>query len=195
MIERLLQFAKLTHDFNQIKRKIFATGEDRWETDSEHSFQLAMVGWFLVESEGLALRKDMVIKLALVHDLVEVFAGDVYAYDSDQGIHQSKKENEKLAAEKLQSIFPDFLEMHKLILEYEALSSEEAKFVYALDKLLPEINNYLDGGKSWKYFKISLDQIQHKRIVQVKENSSLILSYLKELLYFVEKDRQTFFGD
>jgi putative hydrolase of HD superfamily len=79
-IKNILNFVDFTIKFNQLKRTIFATGEDRLENDSEHSFQLAMVSWYIISTKRLKYNIDKVIQYALVHDLVEIYAGDTFLF-------------------------------------------------------------------------------------------------------------------
>lgn len=194
MIDNLLKFVALTHKFNQIKRKIYATGEDRWESDSEHAFQLAMCAWYLIEKDNLHLDKDLVIKYALVHDLVEIYAGDTFAFDKDQVKLDSQKAREALAAKKLEEEIPEFSDVHKLIQQYENLVDEESKFVYALDKLLPAMNNYLDSGKTWKELGMNLAEVQREKKRKIEPNSEVVYKYWQELDRILSREEDKFFG-
>ena len=154
-IESILRFSKLLHGLQQVKRKIFANGEDRLENDAEHQYQLALMAWYIIDSEKLNLDKDLVIKYGLIHDFVEVYAGDTYFYGDRSG----KIEREKLAALKLLNEYPEFPNLHELIENYEGQIDEEARFIYALDKLLPIINIYVDEGRTWKEHGITRQMI------------------------------------
>lgn len=162
-LQRLLKFVKLTNDFQEIERVVLTRGSERYENDSEHSFQLAVVAWYIIDSEKLDLDIGKVLKYSLVHDLVEVYAGDTFAFDKDQSLHDSKKERERLAYEKLKQEYAEFPDMTEMILSYEEMIDEEARFVYALDKIVPMMNMYLDGGRTWQRRGITLtDHIKNK---------------------------------
>ncbi len=156
-LERLLKFIKLTNDFQEIERVVLTRGSERYENDSEHSFQLAIVAWYIIDSEKLDLDIGKVLKYSLVHDLVEVYAGDTFAFDKDQTLHDSKKERERLAYERLKQEYAEFPDMTEMILGYESAQDEEARFVYALDKIVPMMNMYLDGGRTWQRRGVTLD--------------------------------------
>lgn len=163
----IISFTKFLNHFRMVKRTIYLPWEDRMENDAEHSFQLAMLAWYIVNSYSIPLDIDKIIKFALVHDLVETYAWDVFFYTSNLNELKQKSDKEKQAAKLIKENFPSFLELHKLISEYELNNSEEAKFVYSLDKLLPIINTYLDNGRTWKEFDISLDvllELKDKKI-------------------------------
>lgn len=160
-MDQLLQFVRFTHQFQQIKRTIYATGEDRNENDSEHSFQLALVGWYLVETQEFPLDVGKVIKYALVHDLVEVYAGDTFYYAKKE--EKSLKQNrEGEALQKIKDNFAEFPEIYSLISSYQIKKDPESRFIYALDKIMPVINIYLDKGKSWQRDKISYAMVRTK---------------------------------
>ncbi len=161
-IKDLLKFVEFTHKFQQIKRVIYVTGEDRNENDMEHSFQLALTAWYLVDSLKLNLNKEKIISYALAHDLVETYAGDVNFHHRTKEINKSKVQNEAAAAKRMKSEFPEFTQLHKTIENYEKKADEESRLVYALDKLLPVINIYLDKGRSWKADQITYEMVRHK---------------------------------
>jgi putative hydrolase of HD superfamily len=148
-INNLLQFVDFTHKFQQLRRQIFATGEERNENDAEHSFQLALCGWYIVCAKGLNWSLELIMKYALAHDLVEVYAGDTYFHTTDKSLRDTKKEREINALGRIKAEFPEFHELHQIIEEYEERKNPEARLIYALDKLLPVINIYLDNGRSW----------------------------------------------
>lgn len=192
-LNNLLKFTSFTHKFQQVKRIIFVTGEDRLENDSEHSFQLALLGWYIISSSKLDLNIDLVIKYSLVHDLVETYAGDTYFHTTDRKERDSKVDREAEAAKRIQEEFPDFDDLHTLIQDYESKSNPEAKFVYALDKLIPVLNIYLDNGRSWHEHKVTLKMARTKdeKIAVSPEVTKL----WKELVKLLEKDEDTLFPD
>lgn len=184
-LEELLSLVALTHSFQQIRRRIYATGEDRFENDAEHSFQLAFVAWYLIEKEGLALNKEKVLTYALCHDIVEVYAGDVFFHRS-AAEEQKKVDLEREAAEKLSEMYPDFPALTDTLRAYEEKSDPESKFIYALDKLLPIFNIMLDQGRSWQLNDISLEKLyegKHAKIAHdpvIQEYFILIVAVLKK---------------
>lgn len=191
--ESLLQFIKLTHEFQQIKREMFVTGEDRKENDLEHSAQLAFVAWYIADSEQLPLDKNLLIKYSMIHDLVEVYAGDTYIF-ADDSMKNSKAQREEAARMVLLEKFPEFPELHELIESYERRDTKEAEFVYALDKLLPMLNIYLDDGKTWK----SKDHITLDRLVEYK-NSKIAVApdvepYYIQLIEILRTEEQKYFN-
>jgi len=156
-LEALQRFNDLLLQYQRIERVMRVPGTERNENDVEHSYMLTMLAWYLIEKDKLSLNKDLVIKYALVHDLVEVYAGDTYIYDEEA--RKTKHEREGKAAQRLALEFPDFSELHTLIAEYERQDTAESRFVRALDKLHPMLCIYVDGGRFWKEKRVSLDMI------------------------------------
>lgn len=179
---------KMTNKFRLIERKVFSG--IRRENDSEHSYQLAMLAWYIVSAEDFSLNKDLVIKYALIHDIVEVYAGDTSCYRSDKE-NTEKKKREKEAINRLKQEFGDFDDLHELIEKYENQEDNESRFVYALDKLVPTINIYLDNGKAWKEFKITFDKMTSNKTRKIAISKE-IEPYFKELLQILEENKDMF---
>ncbi len=175
-MDELLKFVKLTQEFRAVKRKIALPKENREENDAEHSYQLAIVAWYLISTQGLKLDLSLALRYALVHDLVEVYAGDTPAIQKGyEEVQRTKHEREEKAALRLRKEFGEFPEMHALIDAYELRPDEESKFIYALDKIIPVMNIYLDEGHSWKIHNISLDDI-----IENKKNKVLVSEEVKK---------------
>jgi len=175
----ILKFLKLLHLFQQVRRATLVTGEDRQENDFEHSYQLAMLGWYLIERKKLKLDSSLVVKYSLVHDLVEAYAGDTYTYGLVE--KEVKHEKETKAQKKLEEEFADFPEMNALIKNYEERNDEESRFVYALDKIIPMLNNYSDNGRTWKKHNITLEMLINQKQGKV-EVSPECKAYFDELV-------------
>lgn len=186
-IFELLNFVSFTIKFQQIKRSVFANGEDRHENDAEHSFQLALVAWYIIDTKKLGLDVDKVLKYALIHDLVETYAGDVDHYAGKE-IREQKKKNEKLAFQKIKNDFPDFHEMIDFINEYENKANKEARFIYALDKMITPMNIYLDKGRSWFHSNVTLDMVKTKQEkITISKEIESIWNELVKVLETVEE--------
>jgi len=185
-LDELIEFVKFTHKFQQVKRVVYATGENRLENDAEHCFQIAMVGWYLIEKEKLKLDLNKVIKYALVHDLVEVYAGDISAFDNNS--RKNKAANEKKAYKTLVRKFPKYYSLKTLIINYEIQADAESRFIYALDKLIVPINIYLDGGRSWKKEGVTLDMIIENKTKKIAVDPFL-LDYLNELIKLLKENK------
>ncbi len=191
-IEGLLKFARFLDNFQKIERKLWLNGRDHPENDVEHSFQLAMLSWYAIGTYKLPLDADKVLKYALVHDLVEVYAGDTDAFDRDPDQHTSKKGREHTALEQIKKEFEEFPELSGLIEQYEERSDEESKFVYALDKVLGPINIYFDGGRSWHKKGVTLEEMVAYKVDKVSLHPE-VKKYFEQMLEILKKDEHTLF--
>jgi len=193
-IEDILKFIKLTHKFQKVERKVFIIGQDRMENDFEHSYQLAMLAWYMVNVGNFELDKDKVIKYALIHDFVEVYAGDIDIYTQDKaGMKELKAKNEKEAQNRLKEEFSEFSDMNDLIELYEARNDKESRFVYALDKLIPIINIYLDKGRTWKEFNVTLDMMIKVKSGKVELDKD-VKYYFDEMVKILKSDGPSLFA-
>lgn len=163
--EALFPFMQLMSAFKKVERAIRVPGTERFENDAEHSFELALGAWYVITTEKLPLDVGKAVRYALVHDLVEVYAGDVPLHKRTEETIRLKKEREHAALERIRSEFPEFPELIEAIEVYEKRSDEESVFVHALDKLLPMINIYFDNGRAWKERGISFQEVRDNKIV------------------------------
>jgi len=192
-IQRLLEFQKLLLQFSQVQRVVDRKQGDAYilESDTEHSYNLALSAWYLA-AYFPRLNIDKIIRFALVHDLVEVHAGDTYVY-GEQAHLDSKAAREAAALKQLTAEWPDFPAMAAWIEEYEARTSEEAKFVYALDKIMPIMQIYLADGYTWKregnITPERLDGIKREKVAL----SPQIKPYYDQLFALLVQNRH-FFG-
>jgi putative hydrolase of HD superfamily len=165
-LDRVIDLQRLLLTFNDLERTLLLPSTpdkpDRNETDTEHSYSLAMVAWYLAQNLP-HLDTDKCIRYALVHDLIEIHSGDTFMYDKDQARHDSKAERERQAAATLAKDWPDFAGMNASIRDYEARDNPESKFVYALDKLMPMIINHLSEGKNYRRHGVTLSDVKQAK--------------------------------
>lgn len=193
MLETLIPLIDLTHRFQQTKRSIYATGEERMENDAEHSYQLALVAWYLNEKHTLNFDTVLLLQYALVHDLVESYVGDTPNFGTlAQEMQKTKHEREEQALLQMKKEFGSFQTMTMLIDRYEKREDKEAVFIYTLDKLLGPINIYMDNGRSWHKNGVTFEMLienKEKRIM----NDPLIYEYFMELVVLLKKDKEMLF--
>lgn len=186
-IDTILSFLKEIGKFKNVEREIWTSDLKRKESDAEHSWHLAM---FLILFEK-DLPKDLdfakTLKLALMHDLVEIYAGDTFAFDNDK--RSTKKEREAEAAEKLFSRLPDDLceEFKNYFEEYEKGETNEAKIVKSFDKLQPILQNLCSEGKAWKEHGLTLSDVDNYKRKFV-EHDDFILGIYEKLLDEAKKE-------
>ena len=163
-----------------LRRTMIARG-DRPENSAEHSWHLAMMAMVLAEHAEEKVDVARVIRLVLVHDIVEIDAGDTYAYDEVGNAGKAVREQQ--AAARLFGLLPadqrdDLLALWR---EFEARTTAEARFANALDRVMPLIHNVLTGGAQWEQHGVVLSQVQ-KRMAAVKDGSEPLARYVEGLL-------------
>lgn len=155
-IARLVGFVRFTNEFRRVRRLIWFREmklEDP-ERNGEHSYQLALVAWYIRENYAPHLDLQKVLLYCLVHDLPETYAGDTPAFPDTSGRFKSvsratKRRREQKALERIKREWgSDFPEMVAHLERYETLEDEESRFVYALDKFLSDLNIFEDDGRT-----------------------------------------------
>lgn len=180
-LDKQMEFIMEVDKIKTINRQTYITGGVRKENDAEHSWHLALMALLLSEyaNEDIDVLKTMT--MVLIHDMVEIDAGDTYAFDSVGA--ESKVERELKAADRIFNILPkDQAEyFRKLWDEFEEGETMESKFANALDKIQPILLHKLSDGKSWREHKVTLDQIL-KRNEFTKDGSEVLWDYTKEII-------------
>ena len=153
----------------------------RRENDAEHSFSLAIAAAVLAEYSNEPVEVAKVMKMVLVHDAVEIYAGDTYCYD-DEGA-KTKEAREKAAAEKIFGTLPEeqSAEYRALWDEFERNDTPEARFSNAMDRIQPLLLNYSREGYSWKEHGVNSSQVR-KRFDKVKDGSAELGKMVDDLL-------------
>lgn len=177
-IARVLDFQKFLLAFRGVERALYIPDTDESENDVDHSYFLAMLAWFLAPHIDPELDTGKIIKYCLVHDLVEVHAGDTFAFDAEG--QEDKKQREHQAYLKIREDFPDFPQMSEAIGIYEKREDRESKFVYALDKMTPAFLSCLDEGRCWLENEITYDDAYAYDSEKVKASEDL-WSYFEAL--------------
>lgn len=153
----------------------------RRENDAEHSFSLAIAAAVLAEYSNEPVEISKVMKMVLVHDAVEIYAGDTYCYD-DEGA-KTKEAREKAAAEKIFGTLPEeqAAEYRALWDEFERNDTPEARFSNAMDRIQPLLLNYSREGYSWKEHGVDSSQVR-RRFDKVKDGSAELGKMVDNLL-------------
>jgi putative hydrolase of HD superfamily len=154
---------------------------DRHENSAEHSWQLALAAWLLAEHANEPIEVSRVIRMLLVHDLVEIDAGDTFVYDAAGNLEKAVKE--KKAADRIFGLLPPDQrnQWRSLWEEFENRETAEARFAQALDRLLPILHNYFAKGRSWKEHGITREQALEKNS-PINEGSRNIWKLAKALI-------------
>ncbi len=149
-LARQLAFVVEIDKLKQVFRQTYLMDESRKENDAEHSWHFAMMASLLAEYAADEIDLFRVVKMALLHDLVEIDAGDVVVYDAAARAGQAEKE--QAAAERIFGLLPDDHrdELRALWEEFEARQTPEARFAKAVDRLGPILHNYCTQGRAWQ---------------------------------------------
>lgn len=177
-IEFIIEIDKL----KQIYRQNVLIGTKRNENDAEHSWHLAMMAMLLSEyAEDKNLDLLHVIKMLIIHDLVEIDAGDTFCYD--EKAKEDKAQREEKAAERLFNVLPcdQAEEIMALWKEFEEKETAEAKFAACMDRLQPLILNYNTQGHTWQKPGVTSQKVL-KRNEPLKETTPDLWEYAKEII-------------
>lgn len=158
-LRRQIDFILEADKEKEVYRQTHIGGYKRFENDAEHAWHMAIMVYLLKEyaNEPFDLSRAMI--MALIHDVVEIDAGDTYAYDEEA--KKSQKEREDRAAERIFGILPDDQknELLGLFREFEESKTPEARFARAMDNLQPLLLNDLNDGGDWKRHGVSEDKV------------------------------------
>ena len=162
-LQKQIKFALVIDEMKNIFRRNLIVDGSRRENDAEHSWNLAMLAMLFEEYCTEKVDIEKVLKIALVHDLIEVYAGDTFAYDAKG--YEDKLQRELDAADKLFGILDPVqgVEIRALWEEFEAKETPESKYANAIDRIQPLINNYMTDGHTWKEGDVHAPQI-YKRM-------------------------------
>ena len=176
-----LEFIMEADKLKDILRRSQVTGSKRRENSAEHSWHLGLMVFILQEYVKTPVDLNKVLSMVIFHDLVEIDAGDTFAYD-DIG-NQDKAAREEAAADRIFHLLPEQQAMHYKALweEFETGETAEAKFALALDRLQPVLLNYYNEGRSWKVHQVRNDQVV-ERIRVLEQISEELWSYAVHLL-------------
>jgi putative hydrolases of HD superfamily len=155
-----IEFIVEIDQLKQVLRRTYLIDKSRRENDAEHSWHLGLMAILLVEhAQQPQLDLLRVLKMVLVHDLVEIDAGDTFAYDEVGAVDKAARET--AAAERIFDLLPtdQAVELRALWDEFEARQTPEAQYAAALDRFQPMLHNYRTQGKAWQEHGITADQV------------------------------------
>ena len=181
-LERRIAFILEVDKLKQVFRGTYLLDGSRKENDAEHSWHLALMAILLhpyARDNDIDLLR--VIKMLLIHDLVEIDAGDTFRYDEEG--NKTKALREQAAADRIFNILPpgQAEEIRALWDEFEAMETPEAKFAAALDRLQPLLHNYHTQGKTWREYGVTADQVIAKN-KQINEGSETLWRYAEAMI-------------
>lgn len=158
-LKKQLAFSLEIDKEKNIFRQTHLSGHGRNENDAEHAWHMAIMAYLLREYANEEVDIARVMLMCLIHDIVEIEAGDTYAYDTEG--KKSQKAREDAAKEKLYSLLPEDQKQELTVLfdEFEEYQTAEAKFAHAMDNLQPLLLNHSNNGGDWKEHQVSAQQV------------------------------------
>ncbi|MCM1283451.1 MAG: HD domain-containing protein [Muribaculaceae bacterium] len=184
-LDRQFDFIREIDKEKCIGRQTYLMGGSRKENDAEHAWHMAIMTILLSEYANEEIDVLHTIAMLLIHDLVEIDAGDTYAYDEEG--KKTQAEREAKAAERIYGILPEDQGkyLHELWLEFEAQKTPEAKFARAMDHIQPMMLNSATEGRSWREHGVKLGQVL-ARNASTEEGSKALWDYARE--QFIESN-------
>lgn len=176
-----INFIKEIDKIKYIQRKTKLFYSDRPENDAEHSWHLAMMTIVLAEHSDVPVDVLRVLKMVLIHDIVEIDAGDTFIYDTQKS--HSNTENELMAAKRIFGLLPDEQanELIAIWQEFEAGETPEARFAKAMDRIEPLLQNTSNNGGTWREFDVDYSKVFEKKKV-IAQGSATLWKFAENLL-------------
>lgn len=189
-LEQQMAFIVEIDKLKRVDRQTLIVDGTRPENSAEHSWHIALMALLMVEHIDQRSDIDLlkVVKMLLVHDIIEIDAGDVFAYDEDE----EREEREKKAGRRIFGLLPkdQAEELYQLWREFEERQTPEAHYAASLDRLLPLVQNYLTGGYTWVKYHIPEEKVRKRNQVIIESSRNLweyaqtIIDQAKEKGYF-----------
>lgn len=180
-LEQQIQFVLEIDKLKRVLRQTLLTDGSRRENSAEHSWHIALMAVILAEYASEPVDILRVIKMLLIHDLVEIDAGDTFCYDL-QG-NQNKAEREAEAADRLFNLLPpdQAVELRALWEEFEAQATPAARFAASLDRLQPILHNQQTEGHTWQQHGVTSDRVLH-RMAPVKTGAPDLWTFVQQVI-------------
>lgn len=180
-LKKQLEFILEIDKEKNIFRQTHLSGHGRNENDAEHAWHMAVMAYLLQEYSNEKIDILRVIMMCLIHDVVEIDAGDTYAYD-EEGL-KTQKTRENAAKERIYSLLPEDQKrtLTAIFDEFEENQTAEAKFAHAMDNLQPLLLNNSNGGGDWKEHKVTSAQV-YARQSRTKDGSEVLYEVTDQII-------------
>lgn len=180
-LEKQLNFILEIDQEKNIFRQTYLSGHKRQENDAEHAWHMAIMAYLLKEYANETIDVAKVMLMCLIHDIVEIEAGDTYAYDTEN--LKTQKAREDAAKEKIYALLPKDQQQELIALfdEFEAYETAEAKFAHVMDNLQPILLNNSNGGSDWKDHQVTAQQV-YERQTKTKLGSTKLFNVIDQIL-------------
>lgn len=172
-LSQQIQFILEIDRLKQVLRQTKIMGGHRQENSAEHSWQLAVMALVLSEHANDPVNALHVVKMLLVHDVIEIDAGDTWSFD-DAG-YLDKEERERLAAKRIFALLPpdQAASLHAIWEEFEEMRTPESRFANALDRLMPMLHNFHNDGGTWRREGVTMQKVLARQSAIAKGSQAL----------------------
>lgn len=176
-----IEFALLMDKQKNIFRQNHLADNSRRENDAEHAWHMAVMAYLFREYANEDIDISKVILMCLIHDVVEIEAGDTYAYDEEA--KKSQREREEIAKKHIFGMLPSDQgrELEALFDEFEAKETAEARFAKTMDNLQPVLLHEANGGGDWKEHEVTKEQIM-RRQEKTRHGSEELFEVIKDII-------------
>lgn len=180
-LQQQLQFIVEIDKLKSVLRRTYLVNDSRRENTAEHSWHLTVMAILLAEHSNEQIDLLRILKMLIVHDIVEIDAGDTFCYDEVGALTKEARENR--AADRIFNLLPidQASELRGLWEEFEQRATSEAKFAAALDRLIPLLHNHHTEGRSWREHGITSAQVMQRNL-HIGEGSSLLWEFAQNLI-------------
>lgn len=180
-LQKQIDFILKIDEEKNVLRQTHITHQGRRENDAEHAWHMGVMAYLLQEYSNEEIDVGKTIFMCLIHDLVEIEAGDTYAYDTEG--KKSQKEREEKAADHLFSLLPEDQgkQLRSIFEEFEACNTPEAKFARAMDNFQPLLLNHSNGGGDWREHGVTRAIIETRQS-KTKLSSNKLYEATEEIL-------------
>ncbi|MBQ9824163.1 MAG: HD domain-containing protein [Solobacterium sp.] len=180
-LEKQIAFILEADQEKNITRQTHLTRHGRNENDAEHAWHMAVMAWLLKEYSNSEIDIARTMMMCLIHDIVEIDAGDTYAYD-EEGL-KTQKAREEAAKERIFALLPDDQrdELTALFDEFEAFETPESCFAHAMDNFQPFLLNDSNGGGDWREHQVSISKVLGRQTKSAKGSRELADYVLEKL--------------
>jgi putative hydrolase of HD superfamily len=180
-LHRQLQFVVEIDKLKSVFRQSYLMNAERYEDSAEHSWHVAVMAMVLAEHVQEDVDVCHVMKMLLVHDIIEIDAGDTYCYDEQAALDKSDREHQ--GADRIFSLLPpdQAIELRALWDEFESQVTVEAKFALSLDRLMPLLHNYYTEGRSWKEHGVTRGRVLAHNAC-IRDGSDTLWWFIKSII-------------
>lgn len=180
-LEKQISFVREIDKLKQVFRQTPLMDRSRAENDAEHSWHMSVMALVLFEYAEPEVDLLRVLKMLLIHDIVEIDAGDTFLYDAGGAADQAEREEE--AADRIFGLLPDdqAREFRSVWGEFEERATPDAMFARALDRFQPLLHNYYTQGGTWQQHGVTADQVRERKVV-IADGSAVLWTHALELI-------------